>query len=230
MTDHIMVGQVIALRYVVSYQILCKCARSQQGLRLAFFFIFHLLQNSRYSYCSTCMPPNHSTTHTNTYTADIAITFNHNNSNNFLNSFYDDEGWWAITWIKAYDLTHRTNYLDMASSVRYARPVSLASIDCFVRSQHPQCAVGRPDSLSLLGACAVHLYFAQCLCDRQYSVSRRGQKSCGSSVVRHQTAIWRRLWANCGSCFSTCQKPAMMSYRLLSVGYQTACLTPDASV
>lgn len=139
MTDHIMVGQVIALRYVVSYQILLKSARSQQWLRLA-------------------------------------------------------------------------------------------SIDCFVRSQHPQCAVGRPDSLSLLGACAVHLYFAQCLCDRQYSVSRRGQKSCGSSVVRHQTAIWRRLWANCGSCFSTCQKPAMMSYRLLSVGYQTACLTPDVSV
>jgi hypothetical protein len=52
MTDHIMVGQVIALRYVVSYQILLKSARSQQGLRLAFFFIFHLLQNSRYSYCS----------------------------------------------------------------------------------------------------------------------------------------------------------------------------------
>lgn len=74
MTDHIMIGQVIALRYVVSYQILLKSARSQQGLRLA-------------------------------------------------------------------------------------------SIDCFVRSQHPQYAVSRPDSLSLLDACAVHLYFAQCLCD-----------------------------------------------------------------
>ncbi|HET8853291.1 MAG TPA: glycoside hydrolase family 76 protein, partial [Ktedonobacteraceae bacterium] len=53
-------------------------------------------------------------THTTTYTADIAITFDHNKSNNFLDNFYDDEGWWAITWIKAYDLTHRINYLNMA--------------------------------------------------------------------------------------------------------------------
>jgi predicted alpha-1,6-mannanase (GH76 family) len=56
-------------------------------------------------------------THTTTYTADIAITFNHNKSNNFLDNFYDDEGWWAITWIKAYDLTHRINYLDMARAI-----------------------------------------------------------------------------------------------------------------
>ncbi len=53
-------------------------------------------------------------THTTTYTADIAITFDHNKSNNFFDNFYDDEGWWAITWIKAYDLTHSINYLNMA--------------------------------------------------------------------------------------------------------------------
>ena len=41
MTDHIMVGQMIALRYVVSYQILLKSARSQQGLRLAFAIWAH---------------------------------------------------------------------------------------------------------------------------------------------------------------------------------------------
>jgi len=56
-------------------------------------------------------------THTTKYTDDIAITFNHNKSNNFLDNFYDDEGWWAITWIKAYDLTHRINYLNMARAI-----------------------------------------------------------------------------------------------------------------
>ncbi len=56
-------------------------------------------------------------TDTTTYNADIAITFNHNKRNHFLDNYYDDEGWWAITWIKAYDLTHRTAYLNMAKTI-----------------------------------------------------------------------------------------------------------------
>jgi predicted alpha-1,6-mannanase (GH76 family) len=56
-------------------------------------------------------------THTDTYTTDIAITFNHNKDYNFLDAYYDDEGWWAITWIKAYDLTHRTDYLELAKTI-----------------------------------------------------------------------------------------------------------------
>ena len=35
----------------------------------------------------------------------------------FLNKFYDDEGWWALAWIQAYDATHRPEYLHMAESI-----------------------------------------------------------------------------------------------------------------
>jgi predicted alpha-1,6-mannanase (GH76 family) len=35
----------------------------------------------------------------------------------FLNDYYDDEGWWALGWIDAYDATHRGEYLAMAESI-----------------------------------------------------------------------------------------------------------------
>ena len=35
----------------------------------------------------------------------------------FRNKFYDDEGWWALAWIQAYDVTHRDDYLRMAESL-----------------------------------------------------------------------------------------------------------------
>ncbi len=35
----------------------------------------------------------------------------------FINDYYDDEGWWALAWIDAYDLTHRKPYLNMAESI-----------------------------------------------------------------------------------------------------------------
>ncbi len=51
------------------------------------------------------------------YLSVLTNTFNLNLGGNFLNSFYDDEGWWANAWIRAYDLTGNTNFLNMAKTI-----------------------------------------------------------------------------------------------------------------
>jgi predicted alpha-1,6-mannanase (GH76 family) len=53
-----------------------------------------------------------------TYTGEINNTFTLNDSNNFDKyGYYDDDGWWALAWIKAYDLSHQEQYLDMAKTI-----------------------------------------------------------------------------------------------------------------
>jgi hypothetical protein len=36
---------------------------------------------------------------------------------NFLNDYYDDEGWWALAWIDVYDLTKDSTYLNQAITI-----------------------------------------------------------------------------------------------------------------
>lgn len=47
----------------------------------------------------------------------IRHTFDRNLRRNFLNEFYDDEGWWALAWIRAFDLTGEARYMEMARTI-----------------------------------------------------------------------------------------------------------------
>lgn len=62
-----------------------------------------------------------SLTGTNGYLDVVANTFDKHAGSGFLNQFYDDEGWWALTWISAHDLTRdtvpRRDYLQMARGI-----------------------------------------------------------------------------------------------------------------
>jgi predicted alpha-1,6-mannanase (GH76 family) len=51
------------------------------------------------------------------YLSVLTNTYNLNESGNFLDSYYDDEGWWANAWIRAYDLSGNTNFLKMAKTI-----------------------------------------------------------------------------------------------------------------
>jgi predicted alpha-1,6-mannanase (GH76 family) len=52
------------------------------------------------------------------YVAQIDTTFTKNRANDFGDSgYYNDDAWWAIAWLKAFDLTHQQKYLSMAKTI-----------------------------------------------------------------------------------------------------------------
>jgi len=51
------------------------------------------------------------------YLPIIDQVFERNKGKNFLNSYYDDEGWWALAWIDAYRLTGQKKFLEMAQTI-----------------------------------------------------------------------------------------------------------------
>ena len=55
--------------------------------------------------------------HSMQYESVLVQTYSLNVKGKFLNQYYDDEGWWALAWIDAYDLTGNTDYLRTAGSI-----------------------------------------------------------------------------------------------------------------
>jgi len=51
------------------------------------------------------------------YLPVVENTYSVNAPGGFLNNAYDDEGWWALAWIDAYDWTRNTDYLNMAQAI-----------------------------------------------------------------------------------------------------------------
>jgi predicted alpha-1,6-mannanase (GH76 family) len=56
------------------------------------------------------------TTGDTSYDYAISGAFNDNRSGNFENSYLDDTGWWALAWVRAYDITGAAAYLQMAET------------------------------------------------------------------------------------------------------------------
>ena len=59
--------------------------------------------------------------HSTTYMGAVANTFENANKayhvTNFVNDANDDEAWWALAWVDAYDLTKDVKYLAMAKNI-----------------------------------------------------------------------------------------------------------------
>ena len=51
------------------------------------------------------------------YVDQVENTYQLNVAGGFLNNFYDDEGWWGLTWVHAYDVLGDERYLETAKLI-----------------------------------------------------------------------------------------------------------------
>ncbi len=58
-----------------------------------------------------------SRTGSSSYNDIISNTYNHNNSNGFINDWNDDSMWWGLAWERAYDITGNQAYLNTAKGI-----------------------------------------------------------------------------------------------------------------
>lgn len=95
------------------------------------------------------------------YLAILTNTFNLNSGGNFLNFYYDDEGWWANAWIRAYDLTGNTNFLQMAKTIFSDLTTGWSPTNCgggvwWNKDQTNRYKNAIPNELFLLAAIRLH--------------------------------------------------------------------------
>lgn len=93
------------------------------------------------------------------YLSVLTNTFNLNSGGNFLNNYYDDEGWWANAWIRAFDLTGNTNFLNMAKTIFSDLTTGWSPTNCggglwWNKTQSYKNAI--PNELFLLAAIRLH--------------------------------------------------------------------------
>lgn len=63
------------------------------------------------------------------YLTTLQNTYSANAGGNFLDAYYDDDGWWANAWIRAYDLTGNASYLNTAKTI-FANVTNAWSSSC----------------------------------------------------------------------------------------------------
>jgi uncharacterized protein YyaL (SSP411 family) len=51
----------------------------------------------------------------------------------FVNSYYDDNAWWALAWVDAFDLTRDHRYLDAARALFARNAAAWDTATCSVR-------------------------------------------------------------------------------------------------
>lgn len=55
--------------------------------------------------------------HGDVFPNTLATAPGYGNYVNFLNDYYDDEGWWGNAWLDVYDVTQNQTYLDQAITI-----------------------------------------------------------------------------------------------------------------
>ncbi len=84
---------------------------------------------------------------------------------NFLNEFYDDEGWWALAWIDTFELTHDKRYL-RASETIFADMAASWDTTCgggiwWKRDRHYKNAIANELFLDVAAKLALHTHRKQ---------------------------------------------------------------------